>query len=399
MGYVMEWIFDFLGVFGIANIGLTIIIFTIIIKLIMIPMSINQQKFTKMNAVMAPEIQAIQNKYKGKKDQESIMKQNEEQRMVYQKYGVKPSGSCLQMLIQIPIIFGLYRVVWNIPAYVTSLKNVYLQIIEPLQKIKDYHLNEEFIKLATSNSIKASDVANVENTNKLVDMMYNFDATEWEKFIEIFKDSLPVETIRELIDKISGMNNFLGINLANAPSYYGLVSFAILIPLLAGLTQWLSTKAMQSGQNQPKKDGDSENVMMGSLNMMTKIMPIMSIIFCYTLPSAIGVYWVISSLCQLVIQLALNAYMNRLDVNELVKQNIEKQNKKREKRGLPPNKITTIANTNVRNVTVPVVKEANPEEKAKKIQSSTEYYQKDAKPGSLASKANMVQKYNEKNKK
>ena len=125
LGQVMNGIFNVLSAIGIENIGVCIIIFTIIVYTLMIPLTIKQQKFSKMSAVMQPEIKKIQKKYEGKKDQASMMKQQEEINMVYEKYGTSMSGGCLPMLIQMPILFALYQVIQNIPAYVGSVKAVF----------------------------------------------------------------------------------------------------------------------------------------------------------------------------------------------------------------------------------------------------------------------------------
>ena len=98
----------------------------------MTPMTIKQQKFQKLNSVMTPEIQAIQKKYKDKKDQQSQMAQQEEIKAVYDKYGTSPTGSCLQLLIQMPILFALYRVIMNIPAYVQPVKELYVKVLNGL---------------------------------------------------------------------------------------------------------------------------------------------------------------------------------------------------------------------------------------------------------------------------
>ena len=112
MGFIMDGIFRFLnGLFGIQNLGLCIIIFSIIIYLLMTPLQIKQQKFSKLSAIMQPEIQAVQKKYQGKRDQESMQKMNEETRLVYQKYGVSPSGSCVQLAIQFPILMACVLVI------------------------------------------------------------------------------------------------------------------------------------------------------------------------------------------------------------------------------------------------------------------------------------------------
>ena len=129
LGYLMDAIYNFLDLIGIPNIGLSIILFTLIIYLMLTPLSYKQQKFSRMQTKMMPEIQAIQKKYEGKRDNESAMKMNEETKMVYEKYGVSPSGSCVQLLIQMPILLALYQVVYRIPAYVDSVKNFYLSLV------------------------------------------------------------------------------------------------------------------------------------------------------------------------------------------------------------------------------------------------------------------------------
>ena len=136
LGYIMNAIFWVQEQIGIPYIGLCIILFTIVIYLLMTPLTIKQQKFSKLQSKMNPELQAIQKKYKGKnQDQAAMMKMNEETQAVYTKYGVNPMGSCLQLVIQMPILFALYRVIWNIPAYVSSVKDAFIPLANDLLKI------------------------------------------------------------------------------------------------------------------------------------------------------------------------------------------------------------------------------------------------------------------------
>ena len=111
LGWLMDGIYRVLDMIGIQNVGLSIIIFTLIIYMILTPIQIKQQKLSKMTAIMNPELQAIQKKYKNKKDQASMMKMQEETTLVYQKYGVSPMGTCLPLLIQMPILLALYQVI------------------------------------------------------------------------------------------------------------------------------------------------------------------------------------------------------------------------------------------------------------------------------------------------
>ena len=132
LGVIMDIIFNFLDLIGIPNIGLSIILFTIVVNVLMLPMTIKQQKFSKLSAKMQPELQKITKKYEGKKDQTSMMLQQEETKAVYDKYGVSPTGSCLQLLIQMPILLALYRVIYAIPAYVGKIKDVYIPLVNKL---------------------------------------------------------------------------------------------------------------------------------------------------------------------------------------------------------------------------------------------------------------------------
>ena len=126
LGKIMNGIFYLIDLIGIPNVGLAIILFTIVVNLLMLPLNIKQQKFSKLSAKMNPEIQAIQQKYKGKnQDQQAMMAQQQEINAVYAKYGVSPSGSCVQLLIQMPILFALYRVIYAMPAYVTKIGNTF----------------------------------------------------------------------------------------------------------------------------------------------------------------------------------------------------------------------------------------------------------------------------------
>ena len=153
MGFIMEGIYWVFSHMGIVNIGICIIVFTIVIRMLLLPMQVKQQKFSKLNAIMSAEIKAIQDKYKGKKDQETQMKQQAEIKEVYAKYGTSPTGSCLQLLIQMPILFALYAVIRDIPQYVTSVKNTYEHYITKLTtaQVDEYFgskaiLGKEYVK-------------------------------------------------------------------------------------------------------------------------------------------------------------------------------------------------------------------------------------------------------------
>lgn len=323
LGFVMRGIFVGLSHMGILNITLCIVLFTIITRMILLPLTIQQQKFSKLNAVMNPELQALQKKYAGKRDQASMQRMQMEQQMIYDKYGVSMSAGCLPSLIQIPLLFALYPVVYNMEQYVPELAN--------------------------------------------------YSADELTKMYTIF-----------------------GIYLKDTP-HLGL-NATILIPILAGLAQFVSTQLMMV--NQPGAD-DKNNPMASSMKTMNYTMPLMSVFFCFTFPAFIGVYWITMSVVMIIQQLAINRHLRGLDVEDLIRQNVEKKNKKRAKKGLPPISEKAMMATKKINSQVKAQEAAkqsfDKEGRDAKMKESTEYYQQRAiKPGSLAAKANMVKEYNEK---
>lgn len=412
LGVIMDFLFRITSSVGVLNIGLCIILFTLVVKILMFPLTIKQQKSSKLMSVMQPEIQAIQNKYKGKTDNDSMMRMNVETKAVYEKYGTSMTGGCLQLIIQMPILFALYRVIYNIPAYVVSVKAYFMQVVYAISGVANAADLPEgaaasLVQFATDNNIpltginKIGDLTGVAGEalgNKMVDILYKLNPAQWVELSKAFPNAASV--ITENAAAIEKMNSFLGINLASNP-WQGLVpSLAWLIPIAAGLSQWYSTKLMTA--NQPAQDENSSSAQM--MKQMNIMMPMMSVFFCFTFPAAIGIYWVASSVLQIVQQLIVNSYLDKVDIDELIKRNVEKANKKRAKKGLPPQQVNQNAGANLRNMQAAAEREeakrmekiAKSKEQAKE---STAYYNASAKPGSLAAKANMVAKYNEKHNK
>lgn len=397
LGWLMDGIFKFLdNFFGIENIGLCIIIFTVIVYLLMTPLQIKQQKFSKMTAVMNPELQAIQKKYKDKRDQASIQKMQEETTMVYQKYGVSPSGSCLQLLIQMPILLSLYQVIYRIPAYVNSARAVFSDVVNEIVNVNGYtNIIQEFLdeqKITQARLILENNVATKES---VIDVLYKLSPSQWQAFADIDNFSKFSATIDTTAAKLAGMQNFLGLNIADTPwaiiksalsaGSILLVIGAVLVPFLAWFTQWLNYRVMP----QISSD-DSENAMASTMKSMNTFMPIFSAVMCFSFQVGIGIYWIAGAVLRSVQMLLINRHIKKIDMDDLIKKNMEKVAKKREKAGLPPQKITDQAHQNVRNI------DRNKSSLANKQVNLPQNSQ--PKPGSIAAKANMVKEFNERNK-
>lgn len=400
LGKVLDVLFVGINAIGLGNIAIAIILFTLLVKLLMLPLTAKQSKMMKLNSIIGPEVRAIQNKYKDKKgDQNAMLKMQEETKAVYAKYGTSQMGGCVQMLIQFPILLALYRVFQRIPMYVTSLKALFINILgdggNGIMNAADY---SDFM----SNTFNTGTLARVDwsNVNDAVVAMNSFTTEQWNLLKEHFTSYASV--IADNQAKITEMNTFLGINVSQVPTLA--LNIAILIPILSGVTQYISVRVSQGKSNQD----DSDNPAAASMKMMNIFMPIMSAFIAFSVPAGLGLYWIATAVIQTIIQICINRYYDKLGVDEIVRRNVEQRNKKRAKKGLPPEKIAKNATTSTKKIDsetksqeridkLQQKKEQN-DKKVKEILEATNYY-KSAKPGSLAEKAGMVAKYNEKNSK
>ena len=422
LGLIMEGIFTVVDFIGIPNIGLTIILFTIVVNLLMMPLTVKQQKFSKLSNKMQPEIQAIREKYKNKKDNESTIAQNQEIQALYAKYGVSPSGSCVQLLIQMPILFALYRVIYAVPAYVGKIGNTFRVLADHIMSVDgaEFLKNSEVSSIANTVAMYGSNL-NAENSgtaiNSLIDVLYKLSSTDMATISEHYHLSeltyngeliLSNAATRGLLDTY---NSFLGLNIANSPQHiitsayqagaWALIIGAIMIPVLAALTQLINVKLMP----QPENAGD-DNGMASSMKMMNMIMPIFSAWFCFTLPSGLGLYWIASAVVRTILMIIINKRIDKMNFEEIIKNNKAKSAKKMEKLQKKQEMLNAYANMNTKNIAMKagmnksMEEESNPSSKtdpAKKI-PNVEYSSK-AKPGSIAAKANMVKEFNERNNK
>ena len=334
LGKVMDGIYRVMnGVFGIQNIGICIILLTVVIYTLMIPLTIKQQKFSKMSAAMNPEIQKIQKKYQGKKDQASMEKMQEETQLVYEKYGVSPTSGCLPMFIQFPFLWAMWYVIRGIPAYVSQVKDVYTPLIEGITSTNGWQKIMESIGEAKPILMDPSKY-DYSNTNILIDVLYKFQSSTWETL----KEGFPAlqSTIESTMAQLEKMNNFLGLNIAEAPlnlikdgfsaGAFGIVIAALMIPILAGLTQYLSVKMV------PQNNGntDQENQVAATMKTMNITMPLLSVFMCFTMPTGLGLYWITSAVVRMVQQFFINKHLSKMPMDELIEQNMEKAAKKRE---------------------------------------------------------------------
>lgn len=414
LGFIMEGIFNVLDLIGIPNIGLSIILFTIVVYLLMLPLTIKQQKFSKLSAKMNPELQAISAKYKNKKDNDSVMKMNAETQAVYAKYGVSPTGSCLQLLIQMPILLSLYKVIYAMPAYVGKIKEAFFPLVDKLISTEGGIDFIENLKSAGMylNQFKNEAFVNgsaeyVQNT--LVDVLNKASTSELASISTQFPEL--ANDVQSTMTNLNHYNNFLGLNMGNSPSFmvneaiaagaWILVVAAFAIPVLSAVTQWINVKLM------PQQDTSSNNgepsTMASSMKMMNMFMPIMSAFFCYTLPAGMGLYWIAGSVVRSIQQIIINRHIDKIDLNELIEKNRKKSSKKIAKVEAQQKKYAEYAAMSTKNISTKDVYKQKAKEAAEKSAAAespaVSKPSSNAKQGSLMAKANIVKEYNERNNK
>ena len=399
IGTIMNGLYMFLNnVFGIQNIALCIILFTIIIYLLMTPLTYKQQKFSRLTQEMQPEINAI--RYKNKKDQASMQKMNEETQLVYEKYGVSTMGSCVQLLINFPIFIAMYQVVRNVPAYVSSVKDVFIPLVDKIVNVDGFQkVMETVIKDSGTAGVSLNFDTATTTSNSIIDVLYALPSHGWDVLRDNFSGLTDVISSTEAT--VSHLNNLFTINIANSPMNlissgwkskdFVLIIGALLVPLISYLTQVLNIKLMSTNTNNSANENDAMARQMKTMNTM---MPLFSLIMVFSVPVGAGIYWIAGSVIRSIQQVVLNHHMKNLDLEVIIEKNKEKAKKKKEKQGIRENQITNAARINTRKIAEPV----STEEKEQKIRQTSEYA-KMARKGSLLEKANMVKDFNDKNNK
>jgi len=234
-------------------VGLSIIIYTILVYTCMMPLTIKQQRTSKMTSVMNPEIQAIQKKYRNKRDQASMLKQQEEMQQVYDKYGTSMMSGCLPLLIQMPLLFALYPVIYDIQDYIPALEGAPAAV-------------NQFLTIP------------------------DLTISPWTMIRHSGDYGLPAAVI---------------------------IVTAILLPVLSALTQFGSIKLSQAISGTVI---DKDNPMAGTMRTMNVTMPLFSLYIVFTLPTGIGIYWIVSAIVRMVQQVFINKHLSKMSPADLHQQ-------------------------------------------------------------------------------
>ncbi len=431
LGFVLGAIYDFIKLITgghVENVGISIIILTIIIYSCLYPLTYKQQKFSRLSQKMSPELQEIKKKYEGKRDQESMQKMQMETQAIYQKYGVSATGSCLQFIIQMPILFALYRVFYNVPAYISSVKNIFItpagsSITDQIMSTPGWQdkmtnlvagfknmkvLGTDFFVSEPSTILGQITTATERQQNYIVDVLYKLPNAGWETLTSssYFPNLTNADAVHQAVNHV---NNFLGLNISYTPwdyitawfnavkegtgasALFGFAFLALLIPVFSYLSQVLSIKVM------PQANTTGNEQMGAQMKSMNLLMPLMSFVICFTVPVGLGIYWIGSALVRTVQSLIINKKLDKVNLEDIIEKNKEKAKKKREKMGIYENQIRN--NAQLRTKTTGQFKSLLTEEEKEKQLSSANEMKANARTDSMAYKANLVKEFNERNNK
>ncbi len=399
LGGVMNYLYEGMSAIGISNIGVAIIVLTVLIYTLMLPLTYKQQKFSRLSRKMSPELKALQEKYKDKRDQASQQAMLEEQREIYDKYGISPTGSCLQSFISILILLPLYRVIYNVPAYVSKVYNTFVPAVEGIMGTDGY--KSTFDKLVSGFNISLSNLGVSDNSisslsdaqipKRIVDILYKCNPDNWASLADTFKDT-DIAGVQNSFNEIS---SFLFMNITNSPRYtmlsafsegkWGLVILALLVPVIAGLTQFINLRLAPTAGS-----GNPDDPMASQMKMMNYMMPLMSVFFVFTLPFGLGIYWITGALIRSLYQVIFNKHFDKIDLDEIIEKNKEKAQKKKEKRGINIERLNRAATMSTRSIKSSDISDKERE----RLLSEASSIKENARPGSLAARANIVSEFN-----
>lgn len=317
-GAILDFIFNgVIQITPVAALGVSIIIFTLVARILLTPLQLSSQRTSRGMSKIQPELAKIQNKYKGKNDKESQLNQSKEMQALYKKYKINPFAGCLPLLIQFPLIMGLFNVLRTPVNYIKALGNEYTTIAATIiEKVGNYQdiLNpyQADIEKMTRASFDLS------NNVQLGQFLSHLSTSQWSEFLSKIND---VSTEKIIITALSLKNQFetfFGFSVVDTPS--GLMStqwWAIIIPIIAGASTYIFTKLTMASNGQMQANAASTkgqpNTADSMMKTMNVVMPIMTGAFAYTMPIGLALYWIAGNVIMLAQQKIVNKMLEKQD--------------------------------------------------------------------------------------
>ena len=302
----------------IAALAISIIIFTLVARILLTPLQLSSQRTSRGMSKIQPELTKIQNKYKGRTDQESQLKQSQEMQALYKKYKINPFAGCLPLLIQFPLIMGLFNVLRTPATYIKQLGLVYSDIAA---KIMDNVANYQDLLQPYQANIETMTrtTYDLANNTSLGQFLSHLTSGQWNDVMTQVQAQVNNPAVLNSIE--SGLEvkrqfeTFFGFSVVDAPSgLMGTQPWAIIIPIIAGASTYIFTKLTMASNNQMQASKDGQpNPGESMMKTMNIIMPIMTGAFAYTMPIGLALYWIAGNVIMLVQQKIVNKVLEKQD--------------------------------------------------------------------------------------
>jgi len=293
-GYVLNALYNLINNYGIA-----IIIFSILLRIILIPITIKQQKTMKKSNKLQQEMKEIQAKYKNNPE-----KLNQETIELYKREKLSPFSGCLSAILQLIIILSVF---WLVSQPLTYMKGV-----------QDSEIYKEYqTKIEENTSIKS--------TYKEISII-NLVESDYQEILNKLEDK-NVENREELENRKEQLENlrinmeFLGLDLSKVPTQSLNDWKVYIIPLLYVITSFISIKITtktQSSKNKNEEKTEQEESMEQMNKSMSYMMPIMSISIAAIAPLGLALYWLVSNILMIIERLIINKFMDSKEGEENV---------------------------------------------------------------------------------
>ena len=296
LGIIINFVFKFVYMITTDHsLGLTIILFTIIVRLLLIPLNYKQQKSMYIMQKIQPEMKKIQDKYKGNKDPEVAKKMQMEMSKLYSKHNYNPLGGCLPIFIQLPIFIALYFIMKNAYLFVTDIGNLYTDIANQILATPGY---ADVLVPIVQPLVPKGMTIDISQVPDLLKALNKFTPNDWATI----QSSLPTLEISSLLEQKSNIEYFLGINLAET---VGLSFPKVLLAVLSGATTFLSSWIIS------RKNKSDDPTLKMQQKIMNIVMPLMMTFFTISIPCGVAIYWIVGNLVQVVQQIFLNSYCEK----------------------------------------------------------------------------------------
>jgi len=299
LGFVFNFIFDIVNNITKTNtLGISIIIITIIVRLLTWPLSIKQVKNSIKMQRVQPEINKLRQKYANQKDVESQKRFNLEIQKLYAENKISPASGCLLAFIQLPIFMALNQLLANSYIYISYIGVIYKSLAKKIISVPNYIKIIKPLAIPKVPSNMQIDLSKITDLQKVIN---KFTSSDWTSFLSKLDPGLKSQIKNILIQKES-TENFLGIDLIDP---CGLKFPGVIIPILSVITTFLSSYFIN--KSMPQDDNNKK----GQQNIFLLVMPLMMGMLSLTLSSGVGVYWITSSIMQLIQQYFANKYRKK----------------------------------------------------------------------------------------